>query len=79
MTGHGGGQTVPALPVRRDADRTGAGDVFAAALLVAVAEGAQAVAAVRFAMAAAACSIEGVGPAAIADRPTVQRRLATTS
>ena len=79
MTGHGGGQTVPALPVRRDADRTGAGDVFAAALLVAVAEGTEAVAAVRFAMAAAACSIEGVGPAAIADRPTVRRRLAATS
>ena len=79
MTGHGGGQTVPALPVRRDADRTGAGDVFAAALLVAVAEGTEAVAAVRFAMAAAACSIEGVGPAAIADRPTVVRRLASAS
>jgi sugar/nucleoside kinase (ribokinase family) len=72
----GSGQAVPALPAGGAVDRTGAGDVFAAALLVALAEGRQVTDAIRFAMAAAACSIEGLGLAAVAGRDAVERRLA---
>jgi sugar/nucleoside kinase (ribokinase family) len=71
-----GGQMVTALPVVGAVDRTGAGDVFAAGLLVGLAEGRAVAAAVRFAMAAASCSIEGVGPAAVAPRAAIERRLA---
>ena len=71
-----GGQMVTALPVVDAVDRTGAGDVFAAGLLVGLAEGRDVAAAVRFAMAAASCSIEGVGPAAVAPRAAIERRLA---
>ena len=71
-----GGQMVTALPVVEAVDRTGAGDVFAAGLLVGLAEGREVAAAVRFAMAAASCSIEGVGPAAVAPRAAIERRLA---
>jgi sugar/nucleoside kinase (ribokinase family) len=71
-----GAQAVPALPVVEAVDRTGAGDVFAAALLVALGEGREVADAVRFAMAAASCSIEGVGPAAVAGRDAIDRRLA---
>lgn len=72
----GAGQMVPALPVVDAVERTGAGDVFAAGLFVGLAEGRDVAAAVRFAMAAASCSIEGVGPAAIAPRAAIERRLA---
>lgn len=71
-----GAQAVPALPVVEAVDRTGAGDVFAAALLVGLGEGRDVADAVRFAMAAASCSIEGVGPAAVAGRDAIDRRLA---
>jgi 1D-myo-inositol 3-kinase len=71
-----GAQGVPALPVVEAVDRTGAGDVFAAALLVGLAEGRPVTDAVRFAMVAASCSIEGLGPAAIAGREAIERRLA---
>jgi hypothetical protein len=71
-------QVVPALPVVEAVDRTGAGDVFAAALFVALAEGGTVVDAIHFAMAAASCSIEGVGATAVADRPTIARRLGDT-
>jgi hypothetical protein len=69
-------QVVPALPVADDVDRTGAGDVFAAALFVALAEGGRVVSAIRFAMAAASCSIAGIGPTAVADRASVVSHLA---
>jgi hypothetical protein len=72
----GGAQAVPALPVVEAVDRTGAGDVFAATLLVGLAEGREVADAVRFAMAAASCSIEGVGPGAVARRDAIERRLA---
>lgn len=71
-----GAQAVPALPVVEAVDRTGAGDVFAAGLLVGLGEGRDVADAVRFAMAAASCSIEGVGPAAVAGRDAIDRRLA---
>lgn len=74
-----GGQAVPALPVVAAVDRTGAGDVFAAALLVGLGEGRAVTDAVRFAMAAASCSIEGVGPAAVAGREAIERRLAAAT
>ena len=73
----GAPQDIPALPVVDDLDRTGAGDVFAAALFVALAEGETAVAAIHFAMAAASCSIAGIGPTAVANRPAITRRLAS--
>lgn len=71
-----GGQAVPALPAVEAVDRTGAGDVLAAGLLVGLGEGREVADAVRFAMAAASCSIEGVGPAAVAGRDAIDRRLA---
>ena len=71
-----GAQAVPALPVVEAVDRTGAGDVVAATLLVGLAEGREVADAVRFAMAAASSSIEGVGPGAVAGREAIERRLA---
>ncbi len=65
---------VPAVAHVRD--QIGAGDVFAAALFVALAEGAAPLAAVSFASAAAAMRITGVGPAAIGDRLAIERRIA---
>jgi sugar/nucleoside kinase (ribokinase family) len=56
-------------------DFTGAGDVFAAALFVRYRETGDPVEAARFAHAAAACSIEGQGQAAIPDREAVERKL----
>jgi hypothetical protein len=56
-------------------DDLGAGDVFAAALFVALSEGLPPVEAAAFAAAAAALRIEGVGPAAIGDRAAVEARL----
>lgn len=58
-------------------DDTGAGDVFAAAFFVAIAEGQPPLAAVRFAHAAAGLSIGGLGASAIADRAAIERALAT--
>ncbi|HEY7984853.1 MAG TPA: PfkB family carbohydrate kinase [Ktedonobacterales bacterium] len=65
---------VPAFPAR-EVDPTGAGDVFAAALFVALAEGEAPAAAVRFANAAAAFVVEQPGVAGLPDRAAVLARL----
>ncbi|NJN15761.1 MAG: ribokinase [Oscillochloris sp.] len=56
-------------------DPTGAGDVFAAALLIGLHELHDPLAAAAFAAATAACSVEAVGMAGIPDRETVLQRL----
>ena len=56
-------------------DDTGAGDIFAVALFVALAEGRTAIEAARFAHAAAGLSIGGLGASAIADRAAIERAL----
>jgi sugar/nucleoside kinase (ribokinase family) len=53
-------------------DDLGAGDVFAAAFFVALAEGADPLVATSFANAAAAARIAGVGPSAIATRAQIE-------
>jgi sugar/nucleoside kinase (ribokinase family) len=58
-----------------EVDPTGAGDVFATALLLRLAEQATPAAAARFAAATAALSVQGPGIAAIPDRPTVEALL----
>ncbi|MBI3978242.1 MAG: ribokinase [Chloroflexi bacterium] len=70
------GQTIPipAFPAKA-LDPTGAGDVFAGALLVRLGEGADLPAAARFASAAASCSVEGFGPEALPTRRQVLDRL----
>lgn len=60
-------------------DDLGAGDVYAAALFVALAEGRDAAAAGAFAKAAAAVRMRGRGPGAIGRREEIERRLAETS
>jgi hypothetical protein len=57
-------------------DDIGAGDVFAAAFFVALAEGREPLAAASFANAAAAVRIAGVGPGAIGTRAQVEALLA---
>jgi sugar/nucleoside kinase (ribokinase family) len=64
---------VPAI--ERPRDDLGAGDVFAAAFFVALAEGGVPAHAVAFANAAAAVRVNGVGADAIGDRAAVQERL----
>jgi hypothetical protein len=56
-------------------DPTGAGDVFAAALFLALQQGHTAVAAARWACAAAACAIEGPGISTLPTQQDVERRL----
>jgi sugar/nucleoside kinase (ribokinase family) len=55
---------VPAAPAR-EVDPTGAGDVFAAAFLIALAQGKDPLAAARHGAACAAVVVEGVGPSAL--------------
>ena len=74
LLGPEGGCDVPAQPVPV-VDDTGAGDVFAAALFVALADGREPVAAARFAHAAAGLSIGGRGVTAIATREEIERAL----
>lgn len=59
----------------QEVDPTGAGDVFAAALLLRLTEKAAPAAAARFAAAAAALSVQGPGIAAIPTRPAVEALL----
>jgi sugar/nucleoside kinase (ribokinase family) len=56
-------------------DDTGAGDIFAAALFVALAEGQDPLVAATFANTAAGLSLAGRGPAAIVGRDAVERAL----
>ncbi len=69
------GERVVTTAERPIVDDTGAGDVFAVALFVALAEGRTPDAAARFAHAAAGLSIGGLGASAIADRATIERAL----
>jgi sugar/nucleoside kinase (ribokinase family) len=68
-------QHVPGLP-REETDPTGAGDVFAAALLVGYHETGDIAEAAAFAVCAASCAVEGVGASSLGDRAEVTRRLA---
>jgi sugar/nucleoside kinase (ribokinase family) len=65
----------PALTVEHPQDDLGAGDVFAAALFVALAEGQSTTEAVSYASAAAAARLGGVGASAIGGRDAVSQRL----
>jgi len=67
-----GGHEITALP-STEVDPTGAGDVFAAAFLVAMSEGGDAVEAARFGAAAAALAVEGAGLEAVAGRRAIER------
>jgi sugar/nucleoside kinase (ribokinase family) len=70
-----GVQHIPGLP-REEVDPTGAGDVFAAALLVGYHETGDVAEAAAFAACAASCAVEGVGASSLGDRAEVERRLA---
>ena len=72
----GGGElAVEVPPIENPSDDVGAGDVFAAAFFVALAEGRAPGAAAAFANAAAAVRISGEGADAIGDRPAIEARL----
>lgn len=66
---------VPAYPAT-ERDPTGAGDVFAAALLVRLHETGDPLLAAHFAAAAAAVSVEGRGVSSLPTRPQIEQRLA---
>jgi 1D-myo-inositol 3-kinase len=68
---------VPAIA--RLCDDIGAGDVFAAAFFIALAEGQTPQAAAAFANAAAAVRIGGSGPGAIGDRTAIESRMAAVA
>jgi 1D-myo-inositol 3-kinase len=65
---------VPTLP-RAEVDPTGAGDVFAAALLLRYHETGDLLEAAAFGACAASCVVEGVGTSTLGDRAEVGRRL----
>jgi sugar/nucleoside kinase (ribokinase family) len=69
-----GALEVPGLP-RPEVDPTGAGDVFAAAFLVAYHERTDPLEAAVFAACAASCAVEGVGTSSLGDRQEVLRRI----
>jgi sugar/nucleoside kinase (ribokinase family) len=71
------GDTEVDVPSTRAAaiDDLGAGDVFAAALFVSLAQGSEPLAAVRFAHAAASVRVRGIGAEAIGDRAAVDAEL----
>lgn len=68
-------RSIDAFPAR-SVDPTGAGDVFAAAFLIRLWEGAGVWEAARFAACAASFAVEGEGTAAVPTRPMIQERLA---
>jgi sugar/nucleoside kinase (ribokinase family) len=65
---------IEAFPAR-EVDPTGAGDVFAAAFLVRYHETRDVAEATRFASAASACSVEGIGTERVGTREEVEARL----
>jgi ribokinase len=67
---------VPAFHADRVLDPTGAGDAFAAGLAVGMAERRQLLEAVRFAHAVASFAVEAIGTEGLADRATVEARIA---
>lgn len=68
-------QDIPAVPAT-EVDPTGAGDVFAAAMLVRLRETGDAYEAARFAAAVAAAAVEGPGTSRIPDRAAALARYA---
>ncbi len=68
---------VPVSPVAGSVDDLGAGDVWAAALFVALAGGAPPGEAAALAGAAASLRLRGAGPAAIATRAEIERQFST--
>jgi 1D-myo-inositol 3-kinase len=66
---------IPVPPIESPREDLGAGDVFAAALFVALREGRPPAEAAAFANAAAAVRIAGAGPRAIGDRRAIGERL----
>ncbi|HTW41315.1 MAG TPA: PfkB family carbohydrate kinase [Solirubrobacteraceae bacterium] len=70
-----GERTLAVAPVTNAVDDLGAGDVFAAAFFIALSEGQDVTAAARFASAAAAVRMRGLGAGAIGGRADVQERL----
>lgn len=72
----GAERMVPAFHADRVVDPTGAGDAFAAGLAIALAEGRVLFEAVRFAHAVASFAVEGIGTEGLADRATVEARIA---
>lgn len=67
---------IPVPPLDAPAEDLGAGDVFAAALFLALHEGQAPGEAAAFAHAAAALRLGGIGPAAIGGRAAIKARLA---
>lgn len=65
--------------IGRIRDDMGAGDVFAAAFFIALAEGEDARAATAFANAAAAIRLAGEGPAAVGERAAIEARMSSAS
>jgi sugar/nucleoside kinase (ribokinase family) len=72
----GGQRHIPAVAVDRVRDDLGAGDVFAAAFFIALQRGQPATEAARFASAAAAVKVAGVGPEAVGRVQDVEALLA---
>jgi hypothetical protein len=70
----GAPQHIPAFPVE-SVDTNGAGDVFAASMLISLFETRDPVQAARFAAVAAALSVQGVGSASIPSRASIIRGL----
>ncbi|HEX3512154.1 MAG TPA: PfkB family carbohydrate kinase [Solirubrobacteraceae bacterium] len=70
-----GAQILPVARRPAPVDDLGAGDVFAAALFLALARGAGSAEAVSFAHAAAAVRVRGVGPGAIGDEAAIAAEL----
>ncbi len=70
---------IPVPPIAALVDDLGAGDVFAAALFIALHEGLPPAQAAAFAGAAAAVRVAGAGPDAIGDRAAIEVRLGAAS
>ena len=68
-------RTFPAIPAERIADPTGAGDCFAAAFIVRLAESRDVLEATRFALAAGSLAVENSGMTGIPSRRAIERRL----
>jgi 1D-myo-inositol 3-kinase len=77
----GGGEVVRVAvpPIERPRDDLGAGDVFAAAFFIALAEGQPPAQAAAFANGAAAVRVSGVGADAIGDRARIEAHLRATA
>jgi sugar/nucleoside kinase (ribokinase family) len=73
-----GATRVAVPPLENPLEDLGAGDVFAAAMFVTLAAGTAPQDAARFAMAAAAVRMSGIGSGAVGDRAAIEQRLAET-